>query len=319
MIIVTGGAGMIGSNLINKLNKLGRKDIIVVDDLTDGHKCKNLSDLDFIDFIDKNVLKNLIFLDKFPKNIDAVLHQGACSDTTEWNGNFIMENNYEFSKSLLNICLEKSIQFINASSASVYGLGCNGFKEERYCELPINMYAFSKFQFDQYIRSINKCNSQVVSLRYFNVYGPRESHKKSMASMPYHFNNQILKEGKCKLFEGYSGYDNGEQKRDFIYVDDCVSVIIWFMQNPLKSGIFNVGTGKSKTINQMAQCVLDWHEDKNKKFYIEYIPFPEQLKGAYQNFTQADIMSLRGVGYDKEFIDLKEGVFKYLDYLNKTS
>jgi len=315
MIIVTGGAGMIGSNLIKKLNKLGRKDIIVVDNLTNGYKCRNLSDLDFYDYLDKNDFKNKIQENNFSEKISVIFHQGACSSTTEWDGNFIMKNNYEYSKILLNWCVENSVQFINASSASVYGLGHNGFIEKRECELPINMYAFSKFQFDQYLRSINEKSIQIVSLRYFNVYGPRETHKGGMASMPFHFNNQILEEGKCKLFEGYGGYSNGEQKRDFVYVEDCADVNIWFMMNPDKSGIFNVGSGKSFTINQMANCVLSFHKKDEKS--IEYINFPDHLKGSYQSYTQADINCLRDIGYKRKFLSIYEAVPRYLDLLNK--
>ena len=319
MIIVTGGSGMIGSNLIYKLNKMNRNDIIIVDDLKDGYKSKNLGDLDFYDYLDKDDFINLISNNNFSEKIDTVFHQGACSTTTEWNGKFIMKNNYEFSKILLNWCQEKCVQFIGASSASVYGLGEKGFVEKRDCENPINMYAFSKFQFDQYIRKIKNKGSQIVSLRYFNVYGAREFHKGAMASMPFHFNNQILKDGKCKLFRGISGYKDGEQKRDFVYVEDCASVNIWFMLHPEISGIFNVGTGKSSSINAMANCVIDWHRKKNKtkNYEIQYIPFPEHLKGSYQNYTQANIDLLKSVGYKKQFIDIEEGVSKYLEILNK--
>ena len=230
-----------------------------------------------------------------------------------------MKNNYEYSKILLNWCQENNIQYIGASSASVYGLGKSGFKEKRECESPINMYAFSKFQFDQYIRTIKDKGSQIVSLRYFNVYGPRESHKGKMASMPFHFNNQILKDGKCKLFKGISGYKDGEQMRDFVYVDDCVSLNIWFMMHPEISGIFNVGTGESRSINDMAECVLDWHLKKNnsKEYKIEYIPFPQHLRGSYQNYTKANLDYLRSIGYDKKFISIEDGVSKYLDIINK--
>ena len=320
MIIVTGGAGMIGSNLINKLNKMNRKDIIIVDDLTDGYKSRNLKDLDFYDYIDKDDFINLIRNNQFTEKVETVFHQGACSTTTEWNGKFIMKNNYEFSKILLNWCQENAVQFIGASSASVYGLGEKGFIEKRDNESPINMYAFSKFQFDQYIRGIKTKRSQIVSLRYFNVYGPKEFHKGHMASMFFHFNNQILKDGKCKLFKGISGYKDGEQRRDFVYVEDCVSVNIWFMMNPDVSGIFNVGTGKSNSINAIANCILNWHKRKNnaKNYEIEYIPFPDHLKGSYQNYTQANIDLLKSVGYKEKFIDIEEGVSKYLEILNKS-
>lgn len=320
MLVVTGGAGMIGSNLICSLNKIGRKDIIVVDNLKDGKKVKNICDLDFYDFIDKeNFINYLNKPNPFPK-IEAIFHQGACSSTTEWDGRYIMQNNFEYSKELLNWSQENSSQFIYASSASVYGNGRKGFQPIRECELPINMYAFSKFQFDQYFRAIKKdTSSQVVGLRYFNVYGPRETHKESMASTAFHFNNQILSSNKCRLFKGQDGYRNGEQKRDFIYVEDCVSVNIWFLKNPEVSGIFNVGTGKAQSFNNMANEVINWHKIKNKKEYsIEYIEFPKDLIGSYQNYTQADLTNLRKVGYQKEFHDLSSGIKKYLDFLNTT-
>ena len=318
MIIVTGGAGMIGSNIIKKLNLIGRNDIIVVDNLVNGYKCKNLADLDFIDYIDKDDFISIINKNVLNKEIKVIFHQGACSSTTEWNGKFIMKNNYEYSKEILHWTQENNIQFINASSASVYGLGNKGFIERLEYEMPINMYAFSKFQFDQYIRKLQNKKSQIVSLRYFNVYGPNESHKEGMVSMPFKFNKQIIEEGKCKLFEGNSGYKNGEQKRDFVYVDDCVDVNLWFMNNPSKSGIFNVGTGRARTINEVAKLVAAWHQKEKKLSHIviKYIPFPNELKGSYQNFTESDLSKLRGVGYKKEFINIEEGIFKYLDQIN---
>ncbi len=318
MIIVTGGAGMIGSNIVRKLNAKGINNIIIVDNLKNGKKCKNLSNLDFVDYVDKDDFLNLINFKNFSEDIKVIFHQGACSSTTEWDGKFIMKNNYEYSKQILHWSQNNNIQFINASSASVYGLGLKGFREERECELPINMYAFSKFQFDQYIRKLKNKTSQIVSLRYFNVYGPNEYHKGDMASMVFKFNDQIINEGKCKLFEGNLGYENGEQRRDFIYVEDCVDINIWFMNNPTKSGIYNVGSGQSKTINELAEIVQKWHKNKNKSSnnLIEYIPFPNHLEGSYQNFTEADLNKLRNIGYEKEFINLEEGITSYLNYLN---
>lgn len=312
---------MIGSNIIKKLNKMGKKNIIVVDNLINGHKCKNLSDLDFADYFDKNDFINLVNSNKLSNDVEIIFHEGACSSTTEWDGKFIMKNNFEYSKELLHWSQENNIQFINASSASVYGLGLHGFKEERKCELPINMYAFSKFQFDQYIRQLKNKTSQIVSLRYFNVYGPNESHKGDMVSMPFKFNNQIIEGGKCKLFEGNLGYSNGEQRRDFIYVEDCVDVNFWFMNNPSKSGIFNVGSGKSRTINELAEIVIQWHKNRENisNNSIEYIPFPKHLEGSYQNFTESDLNKLRNIGYKKEFINLEEGITRYLNILNKNS
>lgn len=321
MIIVTGGAGMIGSTLIKALNKIGIDDILLVDDLSNGRKCLNINDLSIKDYCDKNdflkKINNKFYFDK----VDCLFHQGACSSTTEWNGKYVMENNFEYSKLLLNWCQINKVKFISASSASVYGNGEFGFLEQRSCEKPINMYAFSKFQFDQYLRSVfSKIESQVVSLRYFNVYGPRESHKGDMASTIYHFNNQILTDNECRLFKGIDGFSDGEQKRDFVYVGDCAEVNIWFMNNSDKSGIFNVGTGRAESFNEVAKSIIDWQKknrkDLKEELKIRYIPFPKHLIGAYQNYTKADITSLRKAGYKKDFLTVREGVHEYLNVLN---
>ncbi len=313
MIIVTGGAGFIGSNLVKALNARGRKDILVVDDLTDGHKFVNLVDCEIQDYLDKDdfiarVQKGYRFA-----HIDAIFHEGACSATTEWDGRFMMQNNYEYSKELLHFCLDESIPFLYASSAATYGK-TDTFIESLEYEGPLNIYGYSKFQFDQYVRAIwSKIKSQVVGLRYFNIYGPREQHKGNMASVAYHFNSQILATGRCKLFAGSGGYGNGEQLRDFVFVDDICAVNLWFMDNPDLSGIFNVGTGKAQTFNDVANAVISWHGSGE----IDYIPFPEHLEGAYQSYTQADITRLRNAGYDKPFASVEEGTRNYLDWLNK--
>lgn len=312
MIIVTGGAGFIGSNIIKALNQRGRKDILVVDDLTDGTKFANFADCDIVDYLDKDDFLNRIQKrDSFGSDIEAIFHQGACSTTTEWNGRFMMQNNYEYSKELLNYCLERGVNFMYASSAAVYGDG-KVFKEERHLEKPLNVYGYSKFLFDQHVRRIlPQAKSQIAGFRYFNVYGPNENHKGSMASVAYHLNQQLPKTGVVKLFEGCDGYGNGEQRRDFVYVDDVVSVNLWFMDNPTKSGIFNVGTGASQSFNDVAKAVLAWHQ----KGTLEYIPFPEHLKGRYQSFTEADISLLRQAGYDKKFKTVEEGTKLYLDVI----
>ncbi len=320
MIIVTGGAGMIGSNIILALNKIGIKDIIVVDDMTDGRKFINIADLDFQDYIDKEEFLKLIKNDYNFGKVKTIFHQGACSSTTEWDGRFLMFNNYEYSKILLNWSQKINAQFIFASSASVYGLGKYGFRENISCESPINPYAFSKFCFDKYLREvITKAKTQIVSLRYFNVYGPREKHKDKMASTILHFHNQVKKNNICKLFKGSEGYKNGEQMRDFIFVEDCADVNIWFMENPLKSGIFNVGTGQARTFNSVALNVLKWHKKHNSDFNgsIEYIDFPKELLGSYQNYTKANLDNLRLVGYKKKFTSLEEGVIKYINWIEK--
>lgn len=316
MIIVTGGAGFIGSNLIYALNQIGREDILCIDDLTDGRKFKNLVDCRISDYLDKEDFFDL--MQSSPEDlgdIDVIFHQGACSTTTEWNGQLMMRANYDYSKTLLQFCLGHDIPFIYASSAAVYG-NHTTFKEEPAYEKPLNVYGYSKLLFDQLVRRILAASpSQIVGLRYFNVYGPREFHKDSMASVAYHNHLQVRDQGQVNLFEGCDGYGPGEQKRDFVYIDDVIQVLLWFFENPDRSGIFNVGTGRSQTFNEVSQAVIDWH-GKGK---INYIPFPDQLQGRYQSFTQADVSSLRKVGYKKPFCKVEEGVKKYLDWLAANS
>lgn len=314
MIIVTGGAGFIGSNIVKGLNARGISNILVVDDLTDGRKFLNLVDLQILDYIDKDVfLEKIKNKGNFGQKIEIIFHEGACSTTTEWNGRFMMENNYEYSKILLHYCLDHNISFLYASSAATYGNG-KIFKEALEFEKPLNVYGYSKFLFDQYVRrTLPYARSQIVGFRYFNVYGPNEQHKESMASVAFHHHQQLLKEGAVKLFEGCDGYGNGQQRRDFVYVGDVVDVNLWFMEHPEKSGIFNLGTGKSQTFNDVANAVITWH-GKGK---IDYIAFPEHLKGRYQSFTQADISALRETGYHKPFKTVEEGVKVYLDFLRR--
>lgn len=313
MIVVTGGAGFIGSNLIFGLNARGLRDILVVDDLTDGRKFHNLVGADIQDYIDKDV-----FLDQvrtgadFGGRIEVVFHQGACSTTTEWNGRFMMNSNYEYSKMLFQYCRERRIPFIYASSAAVYGAG-PVFSENPQYERPLNVYGYSKCLLDQYIRrKMPRAGNQVVGLRYFNVYGPREAHKGTMASVAFHLNNQLLADGKVRLFEGCDGYGDGEQRRDFIYVDDVVEVNLWFLENPQISGIFNCGTGRSQSFNDVAKSVLAHH----RRGQLEYIPFPEHLRGRYQSFTEADMSALRNAGYRGTFKSVEQGVQRYMAWLN---
>ena len=316
MIIVTGGSGFIGSNLVNSLNKCGYEDIIVVDDLKNGHKLKNLfkSKISSIENYKniENVLKNINF-----SKIKCIFHLGACSDTTEWDGEYIMNTNYDFSKMLLSFALNNKIQFIYASSASVYGMKTL-FDVNEKNEAPINAYAYSKLLFDQHVRRVMpNAHSQIVGLRYFNVYGPHEEHKKSMASVIYHFYNQITNHGEFFLFGENEGVEAGEQSRDFVHVDDTVRAKLWFMENAHCSGIFNVGTGNNYTYNTLADYVIDWFEQNlNLTPSKQYREFPENLRGSYQNYTKADLGDLRNIGYDKQFKDLKDGVFSYLDYLH---
>jgi len=313
LIIVTGGAGFIGSNLVKALNDKGLTDILVVDDLTDGIKFRNLIDCQVIDYLDKEDFLQMVKQEKdFPEKIEAIFHQGACSTTTEWDGRYMMENNYTYSKELLHYCLNLKIPFIYASSAAVYGTGEN-FKEVRENEMPVNVYGYSKYLFDEYVRRfVTEPESQVVGLRYFNVYGPREQYKGSMASVAWHLNQQIQTSGKVKLFEGSGGYANGDQRRDFIHVDDVVKVNFWMLENGA-SGIVNVGTGASRPFNDVAKAIVSWHG----KGEIEYIEFPEHLKGSYQSYTEADINSLRQMGYKNNFLSVEDGVKQYLDVLNQ--
>ncbi len=314
MMIVTGGAGFIGSNIVRGLNARGHKNILVVDDLTDGHKYQNIMDCEIQDYMDKNdFLQNLQTGKKFPSHIQALFHEGACSTTTEWNGQFMLKNNYEYTKTVLHYALERKIPLFYASSAAVYGNN-QIFKEDIKHEAPLNVYGYSKFLFDQYLRYLlPNLRSQVVGFRYFNVYGPREQHKGSMASVAFHLNNQLQQDGIVRLFEGSGSYGPGEQRRDFIFIDDVVKVNLWFFDHPEKSGIFNVGTGRSQTFNDVANAVLAWH-GKGK---IQYVPFPEHLREHYQSFTEADISALQQAGYNEKFSSVEEGVKAYLDRLEE--
>lgn len=314
MIIVTGGAGFIGSNIVQGLNARGTSDILVVDDLSDGRKCLNLADADIRDYMDKDdFLARLLGGNHFG-TVEAVFHEGACSSTTEWDGRFMMKINYEFTKTVLAWCQTSKVPLIAASSASVYGMGPE-FREARECERPLNMYAYSKFLFDCHLRR-QPLSTPVASLRYFNVYGPREQHKDGMASVAYHFYRQMNESGRVRLFEGADGYGPGEQRRDFIHVDDVVAVNLWLLDNPQVTGIFNVGTGRAQSFNDLARAAIKWSKQHgNENSGIDYVPFPDHLRGRYQSFTEADIGRLRAAGYDRPFMDVETGVPLYLDWL----
>ena len=315
MIIVTGGAGFVGSNIVKALNDKGRTDILVVDNLTNADKCRNLNGLKILDFVDKNDFADALRQGVYNyEEIDVIFHQGACSDTMEYNGRYMMKNNYEYSKILLHFCMDRKISFIYASSASVYGSGKSGFTEQSECEQALNVYAFSKLFFDRYVqRLLKNSHSQIVGLRYFNVFGPQENHKGKMASMVYQMYNQIKKEGRIKLFKGIGDIDDGEQKRDFIYVKDCVNVNMFFFEDaPKVSGIFNCGTGTAHTFNQLAKGVINYM----KKGEIEYVDFPQTLVGKYQDYTQADSGKLLAAGYDRGFTELNEAIFAYCKLLD---
>lgn len=306
MIVVTGAAGFIGSNIIKGLNDLGIDSILAVDDLTDGHKFTNLVDLQIADYIDKDeFIMQIISGENL--GIEAIFHEGACSATTEWNGKFMMENNYEYSKLLLDYCQEFSIPFLYASSAATYGMQKQHFIEDTKYEKPLNVYGYSKLLFDNYVRArLNDIKSQVCGFRYFNVYGPREAHKGSMSSVAFHLNQQIKSGQAPKLFKGSEHF-----QRDFVYVDDVVQVNLWFWKNKI-SGIYNCGTGRAESFQSVADAILAYHQKTN----IDYIPFPEHLKRHYQEFTQADLTKFRSTGCPIDFKTVKQGTTAYMQWLN---
>ncbi|MDD5297947.1 MAG: ADP-glyceromanno-heptose 6-epimerase [Rhodocyclaceae bacterium] len=321
--IVTGAAGFIGANLVKALNDRGITDIIAVDNLTKADKFLNLTDCEIADYMDKREFLDRILSGEFDGAVEAIFHEGACSDTMEHDGHYMMENNYRYTLSLLDWCLDQEVSLLYASSASVYGAG-RIFREERSHESPLNVYGYSKFLFDQIVRRrMADANSQVVGFRYFNVYGPREQHKGRMASVAFHFFNQYQAEGKVRLFEGCDGYGHGEQRRDFIYIDDIVKVNMYFLDNPELSGIFNLGTGRAQSFNDVAVAAVNACRaargepalalaQLQEQGIIEYIAFPDALKGKYQSFTQADQSLLRSAGYDAPFATVEEGVADYV-------
>ncbi len=315
MIVITGGAGFIGANLVEALNARGRDDLLVVDNLENGVKFRNLADLRISDYLDKRDFRARIERDENLGAVEAVFHLGACSATTEWDGRYMMDNNYAYSKALLDWCQARRLPFLYASSASVYGAG-HVFRESPEHEAPLNVYGYSKKLFDDRVRrQIPQASAQIVGLRYFNVYGPRERHKDTMASVAFHFNNQLVESGRVRLFEGSDGYASGEQRRDFVHVADTCAVALWFLDHPERSGIFNLGTGRCQSFNDVARAVLAWHG----RGEIEYIAFPEHLRGRYQSYTEADLGALRAAGCAHAFMDVETGVKRYLDWLNRPS
>ena len=309
MIVVTGGAGFIGSNIVRGLNRRGIDDVVVVDDLTDGRKFINLVDAKIVDYLDKDEFL-IRLVDGTIDAPQAIFHEGACAVTTEWNGRYIMDTNYRYSVSLLEYCLANAVPLIYASSAAVYGASTRFVESDPELERPLNVYGYSKLLFDRRARRhLPRPVAQIVGLRYFNVYGPGESCKGEMASVALHLHEQLLAAGELRLFEGSHGFAAGEQRRDFVYVDDIVKLNLWFLDHPDRSGIFNAGTGASSTFNEVAQAVIDWHG----RGAIRYVEFPESLRDRYQSFTEADLSALRAAGYDASFVDVQTGVRSYLD------
>jgi ADP-L-glycero-D-manno-heptose 6-epimerase len=325
-IVVTGAAGFIGSNLVKALNARGDVDIIAVDDLTRADKFRNLADCDIADYVDKDEFLDRLGDGEFDDDISAVFHQGACSDTMATDGRYVLRNNYRYSVKLLDHCQDNDVPFIYASSAAVYGAG-TVFREERANEAPLNVYGYSKVLFDRYVRRVlPERTAQIAGFRYFNVYGPREAHKGRMASVAHHFVNQYRAEGSVRLFAGTGGYPDGEQRRDFIHVDDVVAANVDFHRHPERSGIFNLGTGRAATFNAVAVATINACraaagdpprslEELVRDAAITYVPMPDALSGKYQSFTQADVGRLRAAGYDARMMPVEEGVQRYVESL----
>ena len=324
-VVVTGAAGMIGSNIVHGLNAIGVDDVIAVDNLTNGPKYRNLLGAKISDYFDKTDFYARFARREFGR-VDAVLHQGACSDTMQHDGRYMLDTNYRCSKDLLDACQDQGTRLLYASSAATYG-GSASFREEPQFELPLNVYGYSKLLFDNVVRRmLPKATSQVAGFRYFNVYGPREQHKGRMASVAFHHFNQFREHGKVQLFGEYGGYGPGMQSRDFVFVDDVVAVNLWFLQNPGQSGIFNLGSGRAQPFNDVAVATVNAARTLKgeaalplaelvSRGLVEYIPFPEALVGKYQCFTQADLTRLRATGCDHVFADVATGVGRYVNWL----
>jgi len=320
MIIVTGGAGFIGSNLVHELNAHGIANILVVDNLANAKKFVNLHGARYVDYMDKREFRRAIADNALgATNIEAILHQGACSNTLEDDGVYMMDNNFQYTKQVLNFATRHGVPLVYASTAAVYGLSGPGhFTPTIDNELPLNVYGFSKLAFDHYLRhqfSLNVVPTTVVGLRYFNVYGPREQHKGRMASVIHHFTKQIKETGKLRMFAASGGYGDGEQRRDFVYVRDLARLNMFFAQigpfapiNPedrkIYHGVVNAGTGTSRSFNDVACALMTVHGEAA----IEYIPFPADLEGRYQHFTEADLTGLRALSCNLPMTALEEGV-----------
>jgi len=324
--VVTGAAGFIGSRLVAALNREGITDILAVDNLENAGKFSNLVDCEIQAFLDKREFLERVTANQFEGALEAVLHQGACSDTMQTDGRYMMDNNYRYSSLLLDWCQDEEVPFLYASSASVYGAG-RTFREERRFEAPLNIYGYSKFLFDQTVRRrIGERSAQIAGFRYFNVYGPNEAHKGRMASVAFHAFNQFSAEGEVRLYVGSDGFADGEQRRDFVHVDDVVNVNLYFLEHREVSGIFNCGTGRAQTFNDVARAVVNGVRAARGESEIEldemvaqrlvkYVSFPPQLVGKYQSFTEADLTNLREAGYPGEFMGVEQGVAAYVSDL----
>jgi len=324
--VVTGAAGFIGSRIIEGLNQRGVSEIIAVDNLEHADKFRNLIGGEIADYFDKREFLERLLGGQLEGAVEAVLHQGACSDTMQTDGRYMMDNNYRYSRVLLDWCQDEEVPCLYASSASVYGAGPE-FREERRCEAPLNIYGYSKFLFDQHVRQrLAQRSAPIVGFRYFNVYGPNEAHKGRMASVAYHAFNQFFDAGSVKLFVGSAGYGDGEQRRDFVHVDDVVAVNMHFLGGKDASGIYNCGTGRAQTFNDVARAVVNGVragrgedalalEAMVAQGLIEYIPFPGPLVGKYQSYTEADLSRLRAAGYAGEFMPVEQGVDAYVGVL----
>ena len=325
---VTGAAGFIGSNLVKALNDRGVIDIIAVDDSRHGDRPANLADCKLAEYVAKGEFVKKLEAGAYRGAIAAIFHQGANSDTTvtERDRVDVMENNTHYSERLLDWCTGARAPLIYASSAAIYGASSE-FREAPECEAPLNIYGESKLLFDQLVRKRGReLTAQVVGLRYFNVYGDRESHKGRMASVAFHFFNQYRDSGHVRLFAGSGGYGDGEQRRDFVSVEDCVKVNLYFLDHPERSGIFNVGTGAAQTFNDVAVATVNECRKARgesplalsamrQQGIIRYIPFPKDLEGRYQSYTQASISALRAAGYGAPFLTVEQGVARYVEKL----
>jgi len=318
MIVVTGGAGFIGSAIVWKLNKMGIDKIVIVDELGQNEKWKNLNGLRYEDFLHKDDFMGLVLQRSVPFKVTSIIHMGACSSTTEMNADFLMDNNVHYSMELAKFCLETGARFIYASSAATYGDGSNGYVDDESALnslRPLNMYGYSKHFFDQWIKR-NGLIDKVAGMKFFNVYGPGEYHKGDMRSVVHKAFGQVLETGKVKLFKSYNhDYGDGGQKRDFIYVKDAVDMTLFFLEHPDRNGIFNVGTGRAQTWVELVTALF---EAVGKPVNIEFIDMPEEIRGKYQYFTEAALGKIRKAGYNKTILNVKEGVTDYVkNYLLK--